>query len=93
MNAGRIKPFRSPVLPGTMFHVSHSLTKSKKALAGSDPILFARTYLHLTSQGASDSSLYRLAKAADGTLTREEWSDRVKTAAATVASSSSGRAK
>lgn len=57
-----------------------SLTESKKALASTDPVVFARTYLQLIRKGASDSALFRLALSSDSTLTREEWRDRVQRA-------------
>lgn len=57
-----------------------TLSAAKRALASSDPALFARAYNALIKEGHSDSALYRLALAADGTLSRDEWSDRVATA-------------
>jgi hypothetical protein len=57
-----------------------SLTAAKRALASNDPVLFGNTYRQLVKEGHSDSALFRLALGADGTLTRDEWTDRVKTA-------------
>lgn len=57
-----------------------TLTAAKRSLASSDPVLFARAYTALKAEGHTDGALYRLAKAVDGTLTQDEWSDRVKNA-------------
>lgn len=53
---------------------------AKRSLASSDPVIFGKAYNALIAEGHTDRALYRLALAADGTLTQDEWSDRVKAA-------------